>query len=101
MPAGLSKPTLEELAEELERLREMVLSRARLHTKEVMQRYGISKSTLYRRLASGDFPRPIKWRGPALRFWPVADLEAAEQAGRLPRPKPDADRTRPASGVRA
>jgi len=94
MPAGLSKPTVEALAEELAGLRELVLSRTRLHVKEVLQRYGIGRTTLYRRLASGDFPKPMKWRGPALRFWSLADLEAAEAAGRLPRPKPDA------SGVR-
>jgi predicted DNA-binding transcriptional regulator AlpA len=97
MPAGLSKPTLEALAEELAGLRELVLSRVRLHRKEVLLRYGIGKDTLYRRMKRGDFPRPSRIAGPV---WTLADLEAAEAAGRLPCPKPDAARTRPASGVR-
>jgi hypothetical protein len=84
MAAGASRMTVSALAEELAVLRELVLSRARLHRKEVLLRYGISKDTLYRRMKRGLFPKPSKIAGPV---WPLAVLEAAERAGVLPAPK--------------
>src|SRR5262245_57625432 len=54
--ATAAQLSVEALAEELAQLRELVLSRVRLHRKEVLQRYSISKDTLYRRMKAGKFP---------------------------------------------
>jgi predicted DNA-binding transcriptional regulator AlpA len=56
---------------------------ARLHRKEVMLRYGITKSTFHRWAAAGRLPVPVRFGGPLYR---VIDLEKAESAGQLPRP---------------
>jgi predicted DNA-binding transcriptional regulator AlpA len=61
----------------------LVSNACRLRRKEVAARYGVSLRTLERRLKRGAFPRPSLIAGPV---WSVADLEAAEQAGRLPSP---------------
>lgn len=54
-----------------------------MHLKDVLLRYGISKSTLYRNLRRKRFPRPVRFSGP---LWRLQDLEEAELAGQLPRP---------------
>ena len=64
--------TLEGLAQELRRLRECLENTPRLTVKDVLRRYGWSRSTLYRKLKK-DFPRPH--RG----FWAVCDLDAWER----------------------
>lgn len=83
--------TLEEVAAEIAwlrsevvYLREEIANTPRLHRKDVMARYGISKSTLHRWLKlPGRLPRPVRFGGP---LWRLADLEKAEAAGLLPRP---------------
>jgi predicted DNA-binding transcriptional regulator AlpA len=55
----------------------------RLHRKDLMQRYGISEPTLHRWIRKGLLPEPVRFSGP---LWTLADLEAREMAGRLPRP---------------
>jgi predicted DNA-binding transcriptional regulator AlpA len=54
-----------------------------LCAKAVQARYGFSRATLYRRLADGTIPKAPRYPG---HVWRLADLEAAETAGRLPRP---------------
>jgi predicted DNA-binding transcriptional regulator AlpA len=61
-------------------LHALVNNQPRLHPKDLMQRYGIGKSTLYRWLDSGVLPPPVRIGGP---LWRLADLEAAEKAGRI------------------
>ena len=82
MPPG-TKPTIESLASELARLRELVCQAARLRRKEVAARYGFSVRTLERRLKRRAFPRPSLIAGPV---WALTDLEAAERDGHLPHP---------------
>jgi hypothetical protein len=77
------KVTLQSLADQVEVLRRALLNRPRLHVKDVLLRYGISKSTLYRRIRAGRFPRPIHFTGP---LWPLDRLERAEGLGHLSRP---------------
>jgi predicted DNA-binding transcriptional regulator AlpA len=55
----------------------------RLHVKDVLRLYGISKVTLYRRLRRGRFPRPFRFAGP---LWRLDDLERAETTGQIQRP---------------
>jgi len=60
--------SLESIAEELRRLRDVVENSPRLCRKDILRRYGWSRSTLYRKLKQG-FPKPS--RG----FWKMADLD--------------------------
>lgn len=76
-------PTLEALAEAVQRLQEAFLNTPRLHRKDIEARYGIAKSTFYRLLSKGKLPRPIRLAGPV---WRLEDIEAAEKAGQLPCP---------------
>jgi len=78
-----SRATLEDLFSAVADLRAALANTPRLHRKDVLLRYGISKSTLHRRLAKGEFPEPVRIMGP---LWRLADLEAAEAAGALQRP---------------
>jgi len=55
----------------------------RLHPKDIMRRYNISRATLYRWLRKKRLPRPRRIAG---LLWPIAELEKAEQAGQLPSP---------------
>jgi predicted DNA-binding transcriptional regulator AlpA len=79
MPKEIS---LVALAAEIERLKELI-STPRLHRSDVMLRYGISEPTLHRWMRLGRLPRPRRVTGP---IWSLADLEAAERAGRVPEP---------------
>jgi len=74
---------LDTLAVEVATLKELVLNAPRLHRKDLLVRYGIAESTLHRWLRRGWLPEPIRIAGPV---WRLADLEAAERAGQLPRP---------------
>ena len=76
--------TLQSLAARLERVEDLVSNVARLHRKEVCQRYGWSDRTFFRKQRAGQLPAPIRLGGP---LWRLTDLEAMEQSGRLPRPK--------------
>ncbi len=53
----------------------------RLHIKDICRIYGFSRSTLYRRLRDGRFPRPIRSLG---LIWQPEDLALAESAGQVP-----------------
>ncbi|MGO8839483.1 MAG: helix-turn-helix transcriptional regulator [Limisphaerales bacterium] len=75
--------TFQDLVEAVQRLQELVLSRPRLHRKDLMTRYGISEATLHRLLRRHKLPRPVRFSGP---LWRLEDLEAAEKAGQLPCP---------------
>lgn len=75
--------TLSRLAAQLARLQELITNTPRLHRKELMLRYGCSESTLHRWIRKNLLPRPIRFTGP---LWNLADLEAAEASGQLPRP---------------
>jgi predicted DNA-binding transcriptional regulator AlpA len=57
------------LADELRKIRDLLANTPRLTAKDVMRRYGWSRSTLYRKQKRG-FPKPQ--RG----FWAVSDLDA-------------------------
>jgi predicted DNA-binding transcriptional regulator AlpA len=86
-PRHCPTAALKRLEADVARLSDQVkalVNTARLHPKDVMARYGFSKSTLYRLLARGLLPKPVRFTGP---LWPLADLEAAEKAGQLPPPK--------------
>ncbi len=72
------------LQETVQRLQRLILNVPRLHKKDVQARYGWSRATLDRKIASGHFPRPVRLGGQPL--WRLEDLEAAEIAGQLPRP---------------
>lgn len=61
--------SLENLLAELRRLREAVENSPRLARKDVLRRYGWSRSTLHRKLKAG-FPKPSHG------FWRPADLDA-------------------------
>jgi predicted DNA-binding transcriptional regulator AlpA len=77
---------MEVLTARLDHLEVVVNNTARLHRKEVMQRYGVCSATFHRWKAKGKLPPPIGC-GPLYR---LADLEAYELAGRLPGlPHPD------------
>lgn len=69
---------LETLADRLDRLELELKNKTLLHRKDLMQRYGITPSTLHRRLRAGRLPAPIRLGGPV---WRLADLEAIESAG--------------------
>ena len=73
--------TLTEVVHRLERVEALLGNQVRLRCKEVCQRYGIHRATLYRQLKTGRFPKPIYVVGGP--HWPLADLEAAEKAGRI------------------
>ncbi|HEX3626680.1 MAG TPA: hypothetical protein VH280_14800 [Verrucomicrobiae bacterium] len=77
------KVTLRSLAAQVEILRRALSNTPRLHVKDVLRRYGISRATLYRRLARGDFTRPVRFCGP---IWRLDELERDEAAGRVPGP---------------
>ena len=77
------KVTLRSLAAQVEALRRALLNQPRLHVKDVLRRYGISKATLYRRRRRGLFPKPVRFCGP---LWRLDDLERAETSGQLSRP---------------
>ena len=48
--------------------------------KAILERYGVSNSTLYAWIQSGKFPAPIKLvPGGAASVWLAADIEAFEQ----------------------
>jgi predicted DNA-binding transcriptional regulator AlpA len=79
------KVTLQSLADQVDALRRALLNQPRLHVKDVLRRYGISKATLYRRLDRHRFPKPVRFTGP---LWRLEDLERAEATGQLPRPCP-------------
>lgn len=78
-----TKPTLESLAAEVKRLSAIVLDTPRMTVKDVLARYGITKSTFYRWCKAKLIPPPVRIGGPR---WRLADLQAAEIAGQLPRP---------------
>lgn len=44
---------------------------------ELTKRYGVSRATIYRWIADGRFPAPIKL-GPNTSAWKASDLEAFE-----------------------
>jgi predicted DNA-binding transcriptional regulator AlpA len=46
---------------------------------QVMERYGVSKMFLVRKMAAGLFPKPVHLAGSRIRFWKRADLEAFER----------------------
>ena len=48
-----------------------------LRTPEVVETTGLSKTTIWRRLRSGDFPIPVKLGGPDSRLigWKQEDIE--------------------------
>lgn len=46
---------------------------------ELTKRYGVSKATIYRWIADGRFPAPIKL-GPNTSAWKTTDLEAFESS---------------------
>jgi predicted DNA-binding transcriptional regulator AlpA len=71
------------LMNEVTRLRQMLANVPRLHRKDILRRYGISKSTLHRRIRAGTFPKPVRITGPV---WRLVDLELAEITGRIARP---------------
>lgn len=50
-----------------------------LTTQDVMNRYKISRSTLYRWECSEDFPQPKRFG--ALKRWALPELEKFEKAG--------------------
>lgn len=75
--------SLQSLAARLDRVEDLLSNVARLHRKEIMQRYGISEPTFHRWRRAGRLPAPIGL-GP---LWRLMDLEAWERAGQLPRPK--------------
>src|SRR5258708_2918135 len=79
---------LETLAARVDQLETELRHTARLHRKEVMLRYGITKSTLHRWLQAAQLPPPIRLEGHGP-LWRLADLEAAENAGQLPQPVTD------------
>jgi predicted DNA-binding transcriptional regulator AlpA len=72
------------LLEAVQRLQRLVLNVPRLHKKDVQARYGWSRATLDRKIASGHFPKPVRFGGQPL--WRLDDLETAETGGQLPRP---------------
>lgn len=53
----------------------------RLHIKDICRIYGFSRSTLYRKMREGRFPRPIRTLG---LIWRPEDLALAESAGQVP-----------------
>jgi predicted DNA-binding transcriptional regulator AlpA len=69
-----------ELRQELDSLK----NTPRLHRKDLCRRYGVSLPTIHRWMRRGLLPRPVQFSGP---LWPLADILAAEAAGRLPCPK--------------
>lgn len=77
--------TLQSLAARLARVEDLVNNVARLHRKEICQRYGWSDRNFYRKQRAGVLPAPICHD--VGRLWRLSDLEAMEQSGRLPRPK--------------
>jgi hypothetical protein len=74
-----NKGEAERLRAEITRLRRVVEG-CFLCVKEVCQRYGMSRATFNRRLASGAFPPPADYPG---RAWRLVDLIQAEEAGRI------------------
>jgi hypothetical protein len=72
--------TLESLAAEVASLKRTV-SRCYVCAKGIMDRYGWSPRTFYRRRRDPRFPRPHRFPG---HLWLLADLQAAEAAGVLP-----------------
>ena len=83
--------TIDELSRSYQRLQGTVqrLERAvkafqRLHLKDVLNRYGWGRSTLYRKLSAGQIPRPVRLGGQPT--WRLEDLERAELTGNLPPP---------------
>lgn len=46
-----------------------------IRLKQLLELYPVSKSTLYAKIAKGEFPRPIKL-GPRISAWSVADITA-------------------------
>jgi len=59
-----------------------------LRLPEVLLTTGLSRSTLYARVATGDFPPSIKL-GPRAVGWRSGDVEAWVESRPLARPKPD------------
>lgn len=59
MVRAVRKPTMEELAREIARLRELVETVPRWHRKDLERMLGVSASTLSRRMKRRDFPKPI------------------------------------------
>lgn len=49
-----------------------------IRLKQLLELYPVSKSTLYAKIAKGEFPRPIKL-GPRISAWSVADIEAHQE----------------------
>ena len=79
----LALPARQSIEARLARLEDLLNNVARLHRKEVMQRYGFSSSTFHRLKRAGRLPVPIQLGGQLYR---LVDLEAFEQTGQLPRP---------------
>ena len=46
-----------------------------LRFREVIHRCGVSRATIYRRMAEGDFPRPLRLGGSAV-GWRESDIDA-------------------------
>lgn len=93
LPLGLRLPTtpktpLQALQARLERLEGLLelaaLPPGYLHTKDVLQRYAISRSTFNRWRRAGRLPEPVKLSAGCL--WRLCDLETMEKAGQVKRP---------------
>ena len=56
-----------------------------LRRKDICRRCGISLRTFHRWRKEGRIPAPVHFHG---HLWRQADIEAAEAAGKLPKPKP-------------
>lgn len=46
-----------------------------LRLRAVTERVGMSKATLYRKIADGSFPKPVSIGGPSVR-WRASDIDA-------------------------
>lgn len=66
-----------------------------LRMREVMQRIGLSRSTIYKLMENDDFPRPMKLGSQAI-GWRDADIEAWIESRPLSSPgRPEARRRTP------
>lgn len=51
-----------------------------LRRKEILARYGVTNSTLYRWIEEGKFPKPLKLvPGGKASGWPIEEIEALER----------------------
>lgn len=49
-------------------------------TRRVLAAIGLSKSEMYRRIDEGSFPRPRKYQGTNINFWPSPEVIAWQRA---------------------